>query len=57
MFNDDTAKDKFEKINNENEIELADISSDEDNEFVPIKKERLIVLYVFKIFQKKSGYV
>ena len=44
------AKDKFgnessEKMkHSENEVELANISSDEDNEFVPIEKKRLIVL-------------
>ena len=27
-----------------NEVELANISSDEDNEYVPIKQKRLIVL-------------
>ena len=36
----------FEKvnINDENEVKLTNILCDEDNEFVPIKKERLIVL-------------
>ncbi|KAK1118575.1 hypothetical protein K0M31_014881 [Melipona bicolor] len=45
------AKDKSENksseevhINDENEVELGNISSDEDNEFVPIEKERSIVL-------------
>ncbi|CAK9807583.1 Putative CENPB DNA-binding domain-containing protein 1 [Anthophora plagiata] len=31
-------------INNENDVELRNISSDEDDTFVPIKKKRLIVL-------------
>ena len=31
-------------INDENEVELANISSDEDNKFVPIEKKRLTVL-------------
>ncbi|KOX78453.1 hypothetical protein WN51_07860 [Melipona quadrifasciata] len=56
------AKDKSENksseevhINDENEVELGNISSDEDNEFVPIEKERSIVLnyssdsYVFSL--------
>ena len=43
------AKDKFEKINIKDEnLQTFQISFDEDNEFAPIKKKRLIVLSCLK---------